>query len=116
MILLHNEGKESAYQELIFMFMFHRKIEATLNQYCENMDDSILIITGARQIGKSFIIRETAKKKFRNYVEINLQDDFDGEKIFSKIKIIKDFYFAVTSLYGDKMNDVQDTIYIIMFL
>ncbi len=103
MILLHNEGKESAYQELIFMF--HRKIEATLNQYCENMDDNILIITGARQIGKSFIIRETAKK-FRNYVEINLQDDFDGEKIFSQIKSIKDFYFAVTSLYGDKMNDV----------
>lgn len=69
----------------------------------------------ARQIGKSFIIRETSKK-FRNYVEINLQDDFDGEKIFSQIKTIKDFYFTVTSLYGDKMNDVQDTIYMIMFL
>ncbi len=36
-----------------------------------------------------------------NSVEINLQDDLDGEKIFSQIKTVRDF--AVTSLYGDKV-------------
>lgn len=90
--------------------MFYRKIELKLNKYYENKDDNILIISGARQIGKSFIIRETASKFFKNYVEINLQDDFDGEKVFSQIKTIKDFYFALTSLYGNKVNDVNDTI------
>lgn len=90
--------------------MFYRKIESTLKEYYESKDENILIITGARQIGKSFIIRETARKYFTNYVEINLQDDFDGEKIFSQIKTIKDFYFTVTSLYGDKVNSINDTI------
>jgi uncharacterized protein len=90
--------------------MFYRKIEEKLNQYYKNKDENILILTGARQIGKSFIIRETAKKSFKNYIEINLQDDFDGEKIFAEIKSIKDFYFTLTSLYGQKLNNANDTI------
>ncbi len=92
------------------MYMFYRKIEPLLNKYYENPDDNILIITGARQIGKSFIIRETASRHFKNYVEINLQDDFDGERLFSEIKTIKDFYFVVSSLYGHKLNNASDTI------
>ncbi len=90
--------------------MFYRKIESKLNEYYKNKDDQILIVTGARQIGKSYIIRETAKKSFKYYIEINLQDDFDGEKLFSQIKTIKDFYFVVTSLYGNHLNTVDDTI------
>lgn len=45
------------------VIMFFRKIEKIIDDYYMNQDDNILIITGARQIGKSFIIRETAKKK-----------------------------------------------------
>lgn len=92
------------------LIMFFRKIEKILDDYYMNQDDNILIITGARQIGKSFIIRETAKKRFQHYIEINLQDDFDGGKIFSQLKSIRDFYFALTSLYGKQLNDVNDTI------
>lgn len=44
--------------------MFYRKIESRLNEYYKNVDEKIVIINGARQIGKSFIIRETAKKIF----------------------------------------------------
>lgn len=90
--------------------MFFRKIEKTLNDYYKNEESPILIVTGARQIGKSFIIRETAKKSFEHYVEINLQDDFDGDRVFSEIKNVRDFYFALTSLYGNKLNNVNDTI------
>lgn len=77
--------------------MFYRKIEEKLNEYYKNKDDNILIITGARQIGKSFIIRETAKKSFKNYIEINMQDDFDGEKIFENVRTTSDFYLQVSA-------------------
>lgn len=90
--------------------MFYRKIETKLIEYYNNPDDSILIITGARQIGKSFIIRETAKKSFKNYIEINLQDDFDADKIFSSIKSTRDFYLVVSSLFGQNLGDINDTI------
>ena len=64
------------------IYMFYRKIEKRLYEYYENTNDRILIVTGARQIGKSFIIRETAKKCFNHYIEINLQEDNEGDRLF----------------------------------
>lgn len=90
--------------------MFYRKIENKLYDYYKNVDDPIIILTGARQIGKSFIIRETAKKSFKNYIEINMQDDFDNEKLFGEINSTKDFYLQVSVLYGNELNDVSNTI------
>lgn len=52
--------------------MFYRKIEERLNRYYADKDAKILIVDGARQVGKSFIIRETGKKFFKHFVEINL--------------------------------------------
>ena len=90
--------------------MFYRKIEKQLYEYYENKDAKIIIINGARQIGKSFIIRETAMKSFKNYVEINLRDDFDGDKLFSEIRNAYDFYLQVSALHGDKLGNIEDTI------
>ena len=90
--------------------MFNRKIEKILNEYYENPLDQIVIIDGARQIGKSFIIRETASKKFKNYIEIDLKTDYEGERAFLNVKTTKAFYLLISSLYGDKLNTFDDTI------
>ena len=92
--------------------MFKRKIEKTINEYLNGKRDKILIIDGARQIGKTFIIRKLASQLFPNYIEINLKDDFDDRKDFSKEKTssINKFYLRLSSLYGDKLNNKDDTI------
>ena len=48
--------------------MFKRKIESYLETYLNSDEERILCIDGARQIGKSYIIRALAKK-----YSINLQ-------------------------------------------
>ena len=40
--------------------MFFRKIEKRLNEYYDDPLKKIMVLNGARQIGKSYIIRETA--------------------------------------------------------
>ncbi len=90
--------------------MFHRSIESKLERYYQNPSSPIMLITGARQIGKSFIIRETASKAFANYIEINMQEDFENQKIFLSVSSKEDFYFAVSSLYGKKLGDIENTI------
>ena len=90
--------------------MFKRKIEERLNEYYKDKDSRIIIIDGARQIGKSFIIRETASKYFSNYIEIDLKSDYEGEGLFKDIKSTKSFYLLISSLYGDKLNTIDDTI------
>ena len=90
--------------------MFKRKIQEELQQYYEDKNNSkILIVYGARQVGKSYIIRETAKASFKHYAEIDLKDDYEGDKLFANIKTAKDFYLQVGSMFGG-LNSYDDTI------
>ena len=90
--------------------MFYRKISTIINEYLDDENAEILCISGARQIGKTFIIRELAKKKFKNYIELNMADDFLGEKRFKDIKTIGDFYLQVSISSGDRLGNKSDTI------
>lgn len=89
--------------------MFKRKIEEKLKANFRNPDSKILLINGARQIGKSFIIRETAKKEFKNYIEIDLQRDFLGPKLFQNVRTVQDFFLQVSATYGT-IGSVEDTL------
>ena len=90
--------------------MFYRKISKTINDYLENKQAKILCVDGARQVGKSFIIRQCASKKFKNYIEINMSDDKNGEKVFESVGTINDFYIQVSVIAGDKLGTFDDTI------
>lgn len=79
----------------------------------ENFKDKnakILIIDGARQIGKSFIVRETASRLFPNYIEIDLKSDYEGDRLFQGIKSTKSFYLLLGSIFGQKLGSMEDTI------
>ena len=89
--------------------MFKRKIETIIYDYLKNAKDKILVIEGARQIGKSYIIRKLSKAHYSKYIEINLKDDYEGNRYFSN-KNTTDFYYRLTSLYGDVAGDASDTI------
>ena len=92
--------------------MLKRKIEKVIIDYFNSERKKILIIDGARQIGKTYIINKLSKQRFPNYIEINLKDDFDGEKLFSSdlVKTTTQFYYRLSSLYGDKLGSKEDTI------
>jgi len=90
--------------------MLYRKIERIINEHLANSRDKILIVNGARQIGKSFIIRHVGTKLFRNFVEINLIEDFNGPEVFANVRTPDDFYFALGIIAGDKLGDATDTL------
>lgn len=54
--------------------MLYRKREVDIREWINNSDKALLV-TGARQIGKTYIIREMLKKENVDYVEINLLDN-----------------------------------------
>lgn len=69
-----------------------------------------MVIQGARQVGKSFIIRHVGKKLFENYIEINLLDDLNDRKIFQNIRNINDFYLQIGSIAGTKIGKKENTL------
>ena len=90
--------------------MFTRKIEPFIEQYLTGDDERILCIDGARQVGKSFIIRHLSTKHFENYIELNMADDFIGARLFEHVRTVNDFYIQVSTIAGDRMKDRNNTI------
>ena len=88
-----------------------RKIEARLLDYYANDPGTILLIDGARQTGKSFIIRDTARKHFRHYVEINLFEDSHGAQVFRDVDTVDKFHLALSLVAGKELGSgKEDTI------
>ncbi len=90
--------------------MLYRKITKRIEDYFSSDSDRMLLIDGARQIGKSYIIRWAGQKKFSNYIEINMEEDKLGDRVFADAKTTKDFYMALSVVAGDKMRDKASTL------
>ena len=90
--------------------MLYRKIEKDIVSHLQSGSDKILIIDGARQIGKSYIIREVGKRLFPNYIEINMETDKLGDRTFADARTKDDFYLALSTIAGDKMGSKHETL------
>lgn len=63
--------------------MLKRKIYSDLLEW-KGRDHKCLVISGQRQVGKTFIIREFGKNEYSHFVEINFNDDADSRDIFKR--------------------------------
>lgn len=87
-----------------------RKIKAAIIDFLTSQSNKVLIIDGARQIGKSYIIREAGQELFPNYIEINLLEDSLNDRLFENTKKIEDFYLQLSMLAGDKLAAKENTL------
>lgn len=85
--------------------MLYRKIAKLIETHLTSNSKKILLIDGARQVGKTYIIRHVGKKLFENFIEINMVEDSLGDRLFANTNTVEDFYLQVSMLYGDKMKD-----------
>ena len=90
--------------------MLYRKITSYIEEYLKSDTDKILILEGARQVGKSFSIREVGKRLYSNYVEINFVEDDEGRKLFKNIHTKEDFYLTLSMVAGDRLSGRDDTL------
>lgn len=90
--------------------MLYRKFAAHLEQFLQNEPNKILLVNGARQIGKSYIVRYVGSRMFKNFVEINLKADKEGAGIFATVRSRDDFYLQLGALAGNKLGNNKDTL------
>jgi hypothetical protein len=115
-ILQHKKSLKSVFFELkkllksVKTAMLYRKITSYIEDYLRSDSDKILILEGARQIGKSFSIREVGTRLYSNYVEINFVEDDEGEQLFKNIHKKEDFYLTLSMVAGDKLSHRNDTL------
>lgn len=90
--------------------MLYRKISAIIEEHLKSDSDKILLVDGARQVGKTFIIRHVGKKLFRNFVELNMIEDLLGDRLFENVRTVEDFYLQISMLAGSSMGARADTL------
>lgn len=90
--------------------MLHRKIEGYLEGHLKSETDRILILEGARQVGKSFIIRKVGERLYKNFIEINFVKDDEGPQLFKEIRTTEEFYFILSSIHGKNLDSYKNTL------
>lgn len=90
--------------------MLKRKFSNIIEEFLITQPDKILLVNGARQIGKSYIIRYVGKKLFKHFIEINLKEDFDGDRVFINVKTTEDLYIRLGFYYPEPIGDYSDTL------
>ena len=90
--------------------MLYRKIEALIESHLKSSSKKILLIDGARQVGKTYIIRYVGQRLFENFIEINLVEDSLGNRLFAGTKTVEDFYLQISMLAGSKMKQKENTL------
>lgn len=92
------------------VLMLYRKIAATIESHLKSGTERILLLDGARQVGKTYIIRYVGKKLYPNFIELNMVEDALGDRLFANTKTVDDFYLQVSMLAGDKMKEKDSTL------
>ena len=107
--------------------MLKRKIELELDRFYASNGKKALLITGARQVGKTFIIREFGKR-YRSFVEINFLEQVEARELFENAKNSSDLLLrlsAVTTvplipgetlIFLDEVQECREIVTAIKFL
>ncbi|MBI4370874.1 MAG: AAA family ATPase, partial [Elusimicrobia bacterium] len=81
--------------------MFDRKIEDDLMDWKRRHDRKPLVLRGARQTGKTTLVRKFAAG-FETFVELNLEKD-NIRRIFSEVKDIKNVVQSIEGMTNQRV-------------
>lgn len=90
--------------------MLKRKIYNQLLNWKDTKSKECLLVKGARQIGKTFIIEKFGTDHYSSYIYLNFYQNPEHKKIFEGSLEAKEIYKKM-SLYVDNVNFIpQDTL------
>ncbi|MBR6031653.1 MAG: ATP-binding protein [Bacteroidaceae bacterium] len=107
--------------------MITRKADDLIRNFILH-DRRALLVTGARQVGKTFAVRKAGKDCFENVVEINFVEQPDAIELFSEQKGAKDLLLRLsafskkplvpgkTLIFFDEVQECKEIVTAIKFL
>ncbi len=88
--------------------MLKRKISSFLEHFYK-VNNGALLLAGARQIGKTYSVRQFAKEHFKSFIEINFEESPEAIGIFSNAKNSTDILLRL-SAFTDQPLIKNDTL------
>ena len=83
--------------------MLRRKITRRIEDFYRNHPQKAMMIIGARQVGKSYIIEDYATKHYESVIKVDLIENPDYVSLFSDARNAEDVLLRLSALFGDRM-------------
>ena len=108
--------------------MISRKIEKEFQHFLEDEKKKALLITGARQVGKTYSIREFGRQNFQSFIELNFLENTAAKELFETAKNSKDLLLRLsliadgdlipgeTLIFLDEVQECKEIVTAIKFL
>lgn len=93
--------------------MLRRKIQDTLLQWKKTPGHKPLVVKGCRQCGKTFSVREFAKKNYKHEVYLNFLQDSSYASIFSGSLEVNHLVMMMSALLPDAVFEAGRTVIIL---
>ncbi|MDY3909120.1 MAG: AAA family ATPase [Eubacterium sp.] len=84
--------------------MLYREMTKKITDFFSMEQKAALMITGARQVGKTYCIREYAKKHYKNVIEINFIEMPEAVRLFENAKNSQDILLRISALVDIPME------------
>lgn len=91
--------------------MLERKIEKELIAWKNDSGRKPLIIRGARQVGKTSLIRKFGKEHYQEVVEINLEKK-EQWKVFDRVESVADMLKSISLMMGKRVEADRTLLFI----
>ena len=91
--------------------MLQRKIAKRIEEFYKNKPKKALMIIGARQVGKSYIIEEFAKSNYKSVIKVDFIENSDYISLFANAESAEDILLRLSALFGDRMIPGQTIIF-----
>jgi len=84
--------------------MLRRKVNTEFNAFLRGNSKESLLVTGARQVGKTFSIRDFAARHFEDFVEINFIERPEAKALFDRTRGTEDFFNRFSAFVGRSLT------------
>ena len=108
--------------------MISRKIWKELQDFHSKDGKEALLVDGARQVGKTYIVRQFAKQYYKNFIELNFIKNPAAKTLFEGVWDEKEFFVKLSALtsqplvsgetlvFFDEVQDCPEVVTYIKFL
>ncbi len=108
--------------------MITRKCEERIKEHFKSGNNKALLITGARQVGKTFTVRKYGKENFEYFVEINCLENTSARALLSHVTDTKDLLLRLsavadkplvpgkTLIFVDEIQECKEIVTAVKFL
>ena len=83
--------------------MLQRKIYKRIEDFYKSRPNKALMITGARQVGKSFIVEEFCKSHYESYIKLDFIENPEYIPVLAGAVNTDEILLRLSAMFGDRM-------------